>query len=170
MYPRLGAFFQDGGDEGARGLGDGRIAILCGVVLTILYFVFEGYLPPGQAFQTNSLTLPTVVSGSNPIVRRFPEMSRNVRDICGVCGISSRSSTLPSFDSPSPCDCSGSTSTTRRASSRPAASTRVYEVRADALAVYGLLGGAVFDSARRRCGSENGCNCVAERVWGSSAM
>lgn len=43
----------------------------------------------GQAFHTSSFTRPIVVSGSNDIVLRRPETSRNVRDTCGVCGITS---------------------------------------------------------------------------------
>lgn len=45
-----------------------------------------GCLPLGQAFQTNSFTRPTVISGSKDIVRLLPETSKNVKETCGVCG------------------------------------------------------------------------------------
>jgi len=37
-----------------------------------------------HAFHTSSFTLPTVVSGSNDMVRLRPEMIRKVRKVCGV--------------------------------------------------------------------------------------
>jgi hypothetical protein len=35
-------------------------------------------IPGGQVFQTSSFTLPRVVSGSNDIVLRWPDMTKNV--------------------------------------------------------------------------------------------
>jgi hypothetical protein len=43
----------------------------------------------GQAFQTSSFTLPTVVSGSKLIVRLLPDTSKNVNEVCGICGTAS---------------------------------------------------------------------------------
>lgn len=45
--------------------------------------------PAGQEFHTNSLTLPIAVSGSNDIVRRFPEINRKVKYVCGIWGTTS---------------------------------------------------------------------------------
>lgn len=47
------------------------------------------HAPSGHAFHTNSFTLPTVVSGSNDIVRLRPDTRRNVRWVWGVWGTDS---------------------------------------------------------------------------------